>query len=95
MAISQMLVQAIVPDSLRGRVLAIYAMMAAGHMAMVNLGFGALADAVGVRTLMIVPGLLWIAVFLVAAFLLTDLRRVLLRGGFRAQDAPVAAPAEG
>jgi MFS family permease len=93
MAISQMLVQEVVPDALRGRVLAIYAMMAAGHMAMVNLGFGSIADSVGVRTLMVVPGLLWIAVFLVAAFLLTDLRHVLLRGGFRAQDAPVAAPA--
>jgi hypothetical protein len=79
------------PDALRGRVLAIYAMMAAGHMALVNLGFGALADSVGVRALLVVPGLLWIAVFLVAAFLLSDLRHVLLRGGFR---LPVAAPAD-
>ena len=68
---------------LRGRVLAIYTMMAAGHMALVNLGFGSLADTVGVRTLMVIPGLLWIAVFLVAAFALSDLRHMLFRGGFR------------
>lgn len=83
MAISQMLVQEVVPDSLRARVLAIYAMMAAGHMAMVNLGFGAFADSVGVRALMVIPGLLWIAIFLVAAILLSDFRHVLSRGAFR------------
>lgn len=92
MAISQMLVQDIVPDALRGRVIAIYTMMAAGHMAMINLGFGALADSIGVRTLMVVPALLWIGVFMVAAFLLSDLRHVLLRGGFRLR-APARAEA--
>ena len=39
MAISQTLVQQVVPDALRGRVMAIYTMLAAGHMAMVNLLF--------------------------------------------------------
>ncbi len=91
MAISQMLVQEIVPDSLRGRVLAIYMMMAAGHMAVVNLGFGALADTVGVRPLMAIPALLWIVIFVVAAFLLSDLRDVLVRGRF---PRPVAAASE-
>ncbi len=90
MAISQVLVQEVVPDSLRGRVLAIYAMMAAGHMAMVNLGFGALADSVGVRPLMLIPALLWIAIFVVAALWLADLREVLLRGNFRRQVAMAA-----
>ena len=91
MAISQMLVQEIVPDSLRGRVLAIYMMMAAGHMAVVNLGFGALADTVGVRPLIAIPALLWIVIFVVAAFLLSDLRDVLVRGRFQ---RPVTAVAE-
>ena len=90
MAISQVLVQEVVPDSLRGRVLAIYAMMAAGHMAMVNLGFGALADGVGVRPLMVIPALLWLAIFVTAALWLADLREVLIRGNFR---RPVAAAA--
>ena len=87
MAISQMLVQAIVADALRGRVMAIYTMMAAGHMAMVNLAFGGLADSVGVRPLMVVPALLWVGIFLVAAFLLSDLRHVLRRGEFRLRQA--------
>ena len=87
MAISQMLVQDIVPDALRGRVMAIFAMMAAGHMAIVNLGFGGLADSVGVRPLMVVPALFWVGIFLVAAFLLSDLRHVLRRGEFRLRPA--------
>ncbi len=92
MAISQMLLQAIVPDALRGRVLAIYAMMAAGHMSMINLGFGAFADSVGVRSLMVVPGLLWVILFLISALLMSDLRHVLRYGGFRLQsDASVEA----
>ena len=93
MAISQMLLQQVVPDALRGRVMAIYTMMAAGHMAFVNLGFGSIADSVGVRPLMVIPGLLWIGVFLVAAFLLSDLRHVLLRGDFRVPPAAVPAAA--
>ena len=92
MAISQMLLQHIVPDALRGRVLAIYAMMAAGHMAMITLGFGTFADSVGVRSLMVVPGLLWVVLFLTAALLMSDLRHVLLHGSFRLQsDASVEA----
>ena len=87
MAISQMLVQEVVPDALRGRVMAIYAMMAAGHMALINLGFGALADRVGVRPLMVVPALLWVGIFLVAAFMLSDMRHVLSRGEFRVRSA--------
>jgi MFS family permease len=83
MAISQMLVQEIVPDGLRGRVMAIYTMMAAGHMAMINMGFGALADRVGVRPLMVVPALLWLGIFLMAALLMSDFRHVLWRGEFR------------
>ena len=88
MAISQMLVQEIVPDALRGRVMAIYTMMAAGHMAIVSLGFGGLADSVGVRPLILVPALLWVGIFLVTAFLLSDLRHVLRRGEFRLRPAP-------
>jgi MFS family permease len=82
-----MLVQEIVADALRGRVMAIYAMMAAGHMALINLGFGALADRVGVRPLMVVPALLWVGIFLVAAFLLSDMRNVLHCGKFRVRSA--------
>lgn len=80
MAISQTLVQDIVPDTFRGRVMAIYTMMAAGHMALINLGFGGFADSVGVRMLMVVPALMWIGIFILALYMLPDLQRLLGRG---------------
>jgi len=88
MAISQVLVQEIVPDSLRGRVMAIYTMMAAGHMALINLGFGVLADEIGVRPLLVVPALVWIGIFLVTALISVDLRNVLRKGEFHTTEAP-------
>ena len=87
MAISQTLVQQIVPDALRGRVMAIYTMLAAGHMAMVNLLFGSLADSVGVRPLIVVPALIWLAVFVIAIVTVAELRFVLVRGDFRSRTA--------
>ncbi len=84
MAISLTLIQDIVPDEMRGRVMSIYMMLAAGHMAMLNLAFGRMADIIGVRPLLIVPGLVWIVIFGAAALSLTELRHVLRRGEFRA-----------
>ena len=82
MAISATLIQMIVPDHLRGRVMSLYLMLAAGHMAFMNLGFGFFADGVGVRVLLVGPGLVWVAVFLLAMLTLTDLRYLLRRGDF-------------
>jgi MFS family permease len=83
MAISQTLVQQVVPDGMRGRVMSIYTMLAAGHMAMVNLLFGWLADSVGVRVLLIAPALVWLTVFLIVVLAVAELRFVLRRGDFR------------
>ena len=82
MAISATLVQRVVPDELRGRVMSIYVMLAAGHMAFVNFGFGWFADSVGVRVLMIVPGLLWTVFFLAAVVWLGEMRHVVRTGSF-------------
>ncbi len=82
MAISATLVQTIIPDHLRGRVMSLYLMLAAGHMAFMNLGFGFFADGVGVRALLVGPGLIWVAVFLLATLTLADLRHLLRRGDF-------------
>lgn len=87
MAIALTLIQGIVPDAMRGRVVSIYMMLAAGHMALMNFAFGWLADIVGVRPLMIIPGLVWIGVFIGAAFFLTELRYVLRRGAFLPRTA--------
>lgn len=83
MSISQVFVLGITPDQYRGRVMATYVMVAAGHMAFVNLGFGATADILGVRPLLIVPGLIWTAVFLAAFLVIPELRLLLRTGRFR------------
>ena len=49
MALSVVFIQQIVPDEYRGRVLSLYSLLAAGHMALINLGFGWLSEIVGVR----------------------------------------------
>lgn len=82
MAISATLIQMIIPDHLRGRVMSLYLMLAAGHMAFMNLGFGFFADGAGVRVLLVGPGVIWVAVFLLATLALTDLRHLLRRGAF-------------
>jgi MFS family permease len=93
MALSATLVQQVVPDALRGRVMSIYLMLAGGDMALVNFGMGWLADDVGVRPLLVVPAVLWLAMFFAAAALLPELRHLLRRGSFRPRLA--AAPAAG
>ena len=72
--------------------MSLYVMLAAGHMAFVNLGMGALADIVGVRVLLVVPGLLWTVVFVAGIIALTDMRQLLRYGTFRT-GAPLAVVA--
>ncbi|MCY3919908.1 MAG: MFS transporter [Chloroflexi bacterium] len=86
MAMSATFIQSVIPDRLRGRVMSLYLMLAAGHMAFMNLGFGLIADSVGERVLLIWPGVLWVAVFLLAALAMTDLRGLLRRGQFAAVE---------
>ncbi len=86
MAMSATFIQSVIPDRLRGRVMSLYLMLAAGHMAFMNLGFGLIADSVGERVLLIWPGVLWVAVFLLATLAMTDLRGLLRRGQFAAVE---------
>ncbi len=90
MALSIVFIQQVVPDEFRGRVLSLFSLLAAGHMAVVNLGFGWLAEIVGVRPLLIVPGLLWVAIFIAAGIGLQEVRTLLREGSFR---GPTPAPA--
>lgn len=89
MTMSAALVQSVVADDFRARVMSFYIMIAAGHMALLNLGFGRLADVVDVRLLLIVPGIAWTVVFLVAGAVLPEVRSVVRRGTFT--DATVGA----
>lgn len=93
MALSAVFVQQVVPDAMRGRVMSIYSMLAGGDMALANFGFGWLSDIVGVRPLLIVPGLLWTAILLAGIAFVPELRHIVRRGTFRTQAA--VAPTEG
>ncbi len=95
MSLSQVLVLGVTPDYIRGRVMATFVMLAAGHMAFINLGFGATADITGVRPLLVIPGILWAAAFLGALLAIPDLRILVRTGRFRDQPAPAAAEAAG
>ena len=55
---------------------------AAGHMAFMNLGFGRLADVMDVRLLLVIPGIVWMVVFVVAGATLPEARSILRSGAF-------------
>lgn len=92
MTLSATLIQRVVADKFRGRVMSLYIMIAAGHMAFMNLGFGWVADHADVRALLIGPGVVWVAVFLVAAVASSETRSVIATGRFtRTQVGLLAA----
>ncbi len=95
MALAAALLQRVVPDAYRGRVMALYILVAAGSMAFVNLGFGRAADSIDVRLLLVIPGIAWIEVFLIATATLPQMRSLVMRGQFlpvaEREPAPVAA----
>lgn len=92
MALSATLVQSVVADRFRARVMSLYIMIAAGHMAILNLGFGQFAEAVEVRALFAVPGLIWVALFLTLVLVLPEARSVAIRGRFTHDDQVTGVP---
>ncbi|MEL7207016.1 MAG: MFS transporter, partial [Actinomycetota bacterium] len=82
MTMSAALIQKIVSDEFRGRVMSLYIMIAAGHMAILNLGFGRAADDIDVRLLLVVPGLAWIGVLVASLAVVPELRWLVARGRF-------------
>ena len=94
MALAATFVQRITPDAFRGRVMSLYIVLAAGHMAFVNFGFGWLSDGIGVRLLLIVPGIIWTVGFIAASMLLPEVRSLVRTGNFRERPEPVAIAAE-
>lgn len=94
MTMSATLVQKVVSDAFRVRVMSLYIMIAAGHMAFMNLGFGRVAETVDVRLLLVVPGVVWMAVFAVGYLGLEQVRSIVHRGSFPdAGPTPALAPA--
>ena len=83
---SATLVQTIVTDDFRGRVMSVYIMIAAGHMAILNLGYGRVAESVDVRFLLVGPGLIWIAIFGVGYAAMSGVRSLVRRGRFDSME---------
>jgi len=86
MTMSATLVQTIVTDDYRGRVMSVYIMIAAGHMAILNLGYGRTAETVDVRLLLILPGILWIVIFGAGYVSLSGVRSLVHRGRFDSME---------
>jgi MFS family permease len=82
MTMSAALIQQIVTDEFRGRVMSLYIMIAAGHMAILNLGFGRVAENIDVRVLLVVPGIVWAAVFATSMLGLVEVRTLIRHGRF-------------
>jgi len=81
-----------VADRFRARVMSFYIMIAAGHMAILNLGFGQFAEVVEVRVLLVIPGLIWVALFLGLVLVLPEARSVAVRGRFTHDDEVASTP---
>ncbi|MCH2656918.1 MAG: MFS transporter [Dehalococcoidia bacterium] len=90
MALSATFVQEIVPDEFRGRVMAFYLMIAAGFMALMNLGFGFVADSFGERLMLIIPSAFWLLLFVLGAFAYKPLNFLLRRGVFLANSETIS-----
>ena len=96
MALSSAFVQAVVPDAMRGRVLSLYMMLAAGGMALMAMANGAVADVIDVRILLVLPSSLYLVLMLALSLRAADLRRVYRVGGvapIAETVVPAAAPA--
>ena len=93
MTMSAALIQRIVTDEFRGRVISLYIMIAAGHMAILNLGYGRTAEIVDVRLLLVGPGILWTVVLLTSLVTLTEARSLVRHGRFVSMATAVAVPA--
>jgi MFS family permease len=93
MALTAVLLQEVLPDALRGRVMSLYLMSAGGIMAVMNLGFGALADHTGHPVLFVAPGLAFVAVALLSPFAVSHFRRIYRTGTMG--STPLAEPLPG
>lgn len=80
MALSATFIQEVVSDALRGRVMSLYVLLAAGTMATMIFGNGALADVINVRILLIASPATFILLVLAWSLSQADLRAVYRTG---------------
>jgi MFS family permease len=92
MAVTAMLLQEVVPDAIRGRVMSLYLMSAGGIMAFANLAFGSAADRWGAPALFFAPGMAFLVIVAVTAVAGPHLKRI-YRTGFIGEPVPADAAA--
>lgn len=80
MAVTAVLLQSVVPDAVRGRVMSFYLMSAGGVMAFANLGFGALADEWNAPILFFLPGMAFVILVLMTTVSGAHLKRLYKNG---------------
>lgn len=94
MAVTAAVLQQVIPDGIRGRVMSFHLMSAGGVMAFANLGFGTLADWTGAPALFFLPGLTFVAIVLATSFA-PHLRRLYRTGRIPGGPVLVGSPAGG
>ncbi len=90
MALSATFIQEVVSDALRGRVMSLYVLLAAGTMATMIFGNGALADVINVRILLVASPATFIALVLTWSLSQADLRAVYRTGRLPAMGSAPA-----
>ena len=83
MALSITMIQSVVPDALRGRVMSLYLLSAGGVMSLMMLANGGAADVIGVRVLLVGPAIVFVLVLLAWSLAQGDLRAVYRSGALR------------
>ncbi len=92
MALTSAMIQAVIPDSVRGRVMSLYAMFAGGIMAVMILANGLAADYISIRILLIGPGFIFAAI-MIAALVLPRIRSVIRNGAIVEEGRRIAQEA--
>ncbi len=92
MALSSVMIQAVLPDAIRGRVMSLYMMFAGGIMAVMILSNALASDYVSTRYLLTIPGIVFFFALILWALGMPRLRSV-LRQGRIAEIVPVPTPA--
>ena len=91
MALTSVMIQQVVPDAIRGRVMSLYAMFAGGIMAVMILANGLAADYISIRPLLVFPGLLFAIAMVLAMIGLPRVREIVRHGGIAELMPSVAA----
>ena len=94
MALSSVMIQAVLPDAIRGRVMSLYMMFAGGIMAIMILSNALASDYVSTRYLLTIPGIVFFFALILWALGMPRLRSVLRYGGIaEIVQVPTPAPA--